>query len=249
MTRPCRIALGLLTRLPIPWRGDPPTRRERGLSVLCYPLAGGVIGLLLALVALGMVRAGIDAGIGAGLLLLLWVWLTGGLHLDGLADTADAWIGGMGDRQRMLDIMKDPDCGPAGVVAIVLTLILKFAALKTLLELQNPWLLPVAPVLGRVGIVALFLVLPYVRPNGMGAEAAAALPRRGGVALLVGCALAVAALWRTTGLLLLAAWMAGWQVVRRGLQRRLGGVTGDTVGALCEVTETIVVLTAALAGV
>lgn len=79
----------------------------------------------------------------------VWVGLSGGLHLDGLADTADAWIGGHADRQRTLEIMKDPRSGPIAVVVLLLVLLLKFAALVVLLG-QGAWAgLLLAPWLGR----------------------------------------------------------------------------------------------------
>ncbi len=72
----------------------------------------------------------------SSVILVLWIWLTGGLHLDGLADTADAWVGGFGDKARTLEIMKDPSCGPIGVLSLVIVCILKWSALYVLLQKQ-----------------------------------------------------------------------------------------------------------------
>ncbi|WP_173644308.1 adenosylcobinamide-GDP ribazoletransferase, partial [Xanthomonas citri] len=91
--------------------------------------------------------------LGAALLLSAWVWLTGALHLDGLADTTDAWVGGMGERRRTLAIMKDPASGPMAVTAVVLVLLLKCAALASLLA-QAPTTLWLAPLLARSALVA-----------------------------------------------------------------------------------------------
>ncbi|MGH8474458.1 MAG: adenosylcobinamide-GDP ribazoletransferase, partial [Methylococcales bacterium] len=111
------IALQFLSTLPIHFE-NPPDHGVTGPSLPYYPLVGLVIGILLAVLA----RAGngMPDNLHAAIVLAIWVILTGGLHLDGLADSADAWIGGLGDRQKTLDIMKDPCCGPSAVVTLVL---------------------------------------------------------------------------------------------------------------------------------
>ncbi|MBF0126683.1 MAG: adenosylcobinamide-GDP ribazoletransferase [Magnetococcales bacterium] len=234
---PFWIALGLLTRIPAPGIAPPPSEAQLGRSVLCYPLVGLLLGGLLTLCA-WMSQQAASSGVGAALLLVAWVWLTGGLHLEGLADSADAWIGGLGDRERALAIMKDPRCGPAAVMTVALLLLLKFAALQTVLDLQAPHLLLPPVVLGRMGIVALFLRLPYVRPNGMGAVAAASLPRSGGWLVLALGAVLVVAGWRLTGVVLLLVGAGVWYLMQAALARRFGGTTGDTAGAVCEIMET-----------
>ncbi len=103
----------------------------------------------------------------AALLLSLWVLLSGGLHLDGLADSADA-LGGFGDRERTLTIMKDPRSGPIAVVTLVLVLLLKFAAILALIESNHSIGLLLAPLIGRSAMLALFLGTPYVRAGGLG---------------------------------------------------------------------------------
>ncbi len=185
----------------------------------------------------------------AALVLAVWVLLTGGLHLDGLADTADAWIGGQGDRDRTLAIMKDPRSGPAAIVAIVLVLLAKFAALQALLaegEALYPLLL--APVLGRTVIVLLLLVTPYVRPAGLGAPYAESLPRLSGGAVVVLVAVGVVLLLGGPGGAVLAALGVEFLGFRYGLLIRLGGATGDMLGAACELTEVGVLLGMVLLG-
>ena len=95
----------------------------------------------------------------AALLLTAWVLLSGGLHLDGLADSADAWLGGFGDRERTLTIMKDPRSGPIAVVTLGLVLLLKFTALVALIEQHNGAALILAPLIGWLGWSAALLVL------------------------------------------------------------------------------------------
>lgn len=128
---PFWIALQFLSSLPVRLSGMP-TPQEMGRSLLFYPVVGLLFGLLLWLAS--QLLDGVAAPLHAALLLALWVLLSGALHLDGLADSADAWLGGFGDRERTLQIMKDPRSGPIAVVTLVLVLLLKFCALWVLVE-------------------------------------------------------------------------------------------------------------------
>lgn len=239
------VALQFLTRLPLPALAVPDST-VRGRSVLHYPAVGLLIGVLLAAVA-RMLGSG-HVLLAAALVLLVWVLLTGGLHLDGLADSADAWLGGHGDRERTLAIMKDPASGPAGVSALVLVLLLKFAALATLLERSGALALVLAPVLGRGALVFLLWSTPYVRPGGIGAAQAARLPRVGAMSVLLLIIVALPALLgaRGAGLLVLLAVLLWF--LRSLMRQRIGGVTGDTLGASCEIVEAAVLVFMALAG-
>ena len=165
--QPLLIALQFLTRIPIRLAGMP-TAEQQGRSLLYYPLVGLLLGGLLWLLQYWL--AGTAALLQAALLLSAWVALSGGLHLDGLADSADAWVGGMGDRERTLALMKDPCCGPMAVVVLLLVLLLKFAALVALLESGTLAALLLAPLLGRSAVLALILGTPYVRQGGIGLD-------------------------------------------------------------------------------
>ncbi len=151
--RPLWIAGRFLTRYPFPDPG-PIAPAELGQAVPWYPAIGLVLGLVvgLAAVLLGPAMFNGQPGVAAALVLGLWVWSTGGLHLDGLADTADAWVGGLGSRDRTLAIMKDPTSGPAGVSALVLVLIAKFAGLQALITAGDASLLLWVPLLARVAV-------------------------------------------------------------------------------------------------
>ena len=239
MIRAFALALQLLTRLPVPSSSRPPRPEELGLSVLFFPVVGLLIGVLLA--GLHTTLWLIDPGV-----LAAWVLLTGGLHLDGLADTADAWIGGQGNRDRTLAIMKDSRSGPIAIVAIVLVLLAKFAALQALLAGDARVILLLAPVLGRTVIVLLLITTPYVRPDGLGAPYASYLPRLSCGLLVLLIAAATVAVLEWQGGALLAALGVGFVGWRHGLLARLGGATGDTLGAACELAETIALLTPVL---
>lgn len=235
---PLLIALQFLTRLPVRLPGVP-TPDENGRSLLWYPLVGLLIGGLL-LLGYAMTSS-VAVFLQAALLLAGWVWLSGGLHLDGLADTADAWVGGYGDRERTLAIMKDPACGPVGVISLVLLLLLKWAALVALLEAGRWEVLLLAPWLGRWVLPLLLFTTPYVRLGGMGQLLSEYMPRRSLPALLVIHALAML-LCGWSGLAGLVLALLIWAVVRHFLCERLGGTTGDTAGALVELVEVGVLL-------
>ena len=236
---PFWIALQFLSSLPVSLPGMP-APRDVGRSLLFYPLVGLLFGLLLWLVS--HLLQGTHAALQAALLLTLWVLLSGALHLDGLADSADAWLGGFGDRERTLRIMKDPRSGPIAVVTLVLVLLLKFCALWVLVEQGVGAQLLLAPLLGRAAMLALFLCTPYVRPGGLGQALAEHLPRRAAGWVLLGCVLFSLLLggWSVVLAMLVFAWL------RQLMCRRLGGTTGDTAGALLELLELAVLLGLAL---
>ncbi len=236
-------ALQFLTRLPTPPLRDYDDALA-GRSALYFPLVGLLMGLLLW--GLALLLDGAAPGVQAALVLALWVGLSGGLHLDGLGDSADAWLGSHGDRQRSLEIMKDPRAGAAAVIAIGLLLIVKFAALQALLENgQAAWLL-LAPLLGRAASLALFLTTPSARADGAGATLSRHLPRRPAWGVLFVAALLPILILGIDGLWLLLALLALGTALRRLMLQRLGGCTGDTAGALTEFSEAVALLVPAL---
>lgn len=242
---PFWIALQFLSSLPVRLPGMP-APRDMGRSLLCYPLVGLLFGLLLWMAS--HLMSGTPAPLHAALLLTLWVLLSGALHLDGLADSADAWLGGFGDRERTLRIMKDPRSGPIAVVTLVLVLLLKFCALWVLVERGAGAVLVLAPLVGRSAMLGLFLCTPYVRPGGLGQALAEHLPRHGAWWVLSGSVMLCLALVGWPAVWPLVGALVGFWWLRHLMCRRLGGTTGDTAGAMLELLELIVVLSLALRG-
>ncbi|WP_043311751.1 adenosylcobinamide-GDP ribazoletransferase [Pseudomonas sp. ML96] len=242
LPQPLLIALQFLTRLPVRLAGMPEPA-QIGRSLLWYPLVGLLLGGLL--LALHGLLGSTPALLQAAILLTVWVGLSGGLHLDGLADTADAWVGGYGDRERTLAIMKDPRSGPIAVVVLLLVLLLKFTALVVLLE-HGAWVgLLLAPWLGRMLLPLLFLTTDYVRAGGLGQALSEHLPRERLPLLLALHAGAMLLLGWSALLALATAAMMFW-LLRRAFVTRLGGTTGDTAGALLELAECVVLVALAL---
>jgi adenosylcobinamide-GDP ribazoletransferase len=251
LLRPALIAVQFLTCFPIRLE-PPPVGREVGLSLLWYPVVGLLLGLLVwtAAVLLGPLAT----PLGAAMVLAVWVSVTGALHLDGLADTADAWVGGRGGRERTLAIMKDPYSGPVAVAAVVCVLLVKFGALSALHEARGAasssglhfacgCILP--PLLARAAVPVLFAHTPYARPQGIGAALAQYQSRPGGRWVATLTAAAVTVVCGRYGLLATAAAGSVYLIMRRAFIGRLGGVTGDCVGAVIEVIEALSLVTLA----
>ena len=241
--RAALVALQFLTRLPLRIE-PPPGPREIGVSLACYPVVGFALGMLLWVIALG--SSLLPALLDGAILLAVWVLVTGALHVDGLADSADAWVGGHGDPERTLRIMKDPCSGPVALAVVNCVLLLKFAALAALATRAHgaPWRDPhlasgciLPPLIARAAIPLLFAHTPYVRANGIAEQLAAHQSRQTGVlaaGLTVLCTLAA---FRMSGAIALGTAAVAYGIVRRGLVRRMGGFTGDGAGALIEAIE------------
>ena len=202
-----------------------------GRSALYYPLVGLVIGVVLCL--LPVIFTSASPVLLAAVLVVLWATITGGLHLDGVADSADAWLGGLGDEEKTQRILKDPVVGAAGVIAIVAVMLLKFAVLVVVLEQAFWWVVLFAPVLGRAMVLLLFLTTPYVRRAGLGNAVTDFLPRHlAWLLALLGLGLGLFLSWPGVLAVILVFYL-----LRRLMVQRLRGCTGDTAGATIELTE------------
>jgi adenosylcobinamide-GDP ribazoletransferase len=253
-----RDALGLFTILPV--RAAPEIgRRDAARAVLWLPAAGALLavpaaGVLLAVEAGGHAapRRLLAAALAIGVLALL----TGGLHLDGLADTADG-LGSRRARDEALAIMRRSDVGPFGVAALLFTVLVQITALATMTPgWPGAGAVVLAAVTGRVAVVlATGPGSPAARPGGFGALVAAATTARARVAagaglLVVAAGTAAAVSGTAAALRAAAAVVAGLlaaELLRRIAVRRLGGMTGDVFGALIEVASATAVLALALA--
>jgi adenosylcobinamide-GDP ribazoletransferase len=255
---PLRTALGLFTVLPV--RAVPGIGRDHAArAVLWLPAAGALVavpaaGVLLAVEAGGHAtpRLLLAAALAIGVVAVL----TGGLHLDGLADTADG-LGSRRPRDEALAIMRRSDVGPFGVVALLLVVVVQITALATVAPgWPGAAALGLAVVTGRVAVVlATGPGSPAARPDGFGALVAGATTSRArivaGAALLAAVAVTGWSAWGLPGALRgVGAALAGLLaagLLRRVAVRHLGGLTGDVFGALIEVSTAAVLLTLALA--
>ncbi len=240
---PFWIALQFLTVLPIELK-NMPRAKQNSQALLFYPVVGLLIGLILF--AFALILAKLPIVFSAGLILVLWIWLTGGLHLDGLADTADAWVGGFGDPERTLKIMKDPACGPIGVLSLIAVCLLKFVALYVLLEQKLEAFLIVLPMLGRSVPLFLFLTTRYVRAQGLASSMLENIPRLA-IWMVFVITIALLCAFKWTGLVSLFSFLIIIFYLRGLFIKRIGGITGDTVGAAIELSETGLMLSFVIA--
>lgn len=231
---PFLVALQFLTRLPVAVASAPAAQLQ-GRSLPWYPLVGLLLGLLLLLAQWWL--QGESALLVAAVMLALWVGLTGALHLDGLADSADAWVGGMGERERTLAIMKDPASGPMGVSALLVVLLLKFAALEQIVAAGESAVVLLVPALARAGAALLFVTTPYVRSGGLGAALSQQAPRRRVFAAAALSLLASLLLPGAGGIAVALVVALLWLLLRHMALQRLGGFTGDVAGAVVELLE------------
>lgn len=229
------LAIILLTRLPAPRLVSLP---GMGAAVWAYPLAGLAVGSASAAVLLAGLGLGLPPMLAAGLALATGILITGGLHEDGLADLADGFGGGA-DRARKLAIMRDSRVGSYGVLALVLSVGLRWQAVATMAAAD-----PTGAALSLIGVAAAsraapavaLALLPPAREEGLG-RGASAPPR---AAVLAACLLATACLATTTGRaapLVMLAMALGGIAVGRLAQRQIGGQTGDVLGAVQQAAE------------
>jgi len=247
-------AIGFLTAVPIGARGEL-RDGDFGRASVWFPAVGLLVGLLLAGVD-WCGRAVWDPTVAGALVIGAAVVVTGGLHLDGLMDTADAFFS-RASRERMLEIMRDPRSGALGVAAGVCVLLTKFAAYSHLggrdaygataaAGLEHWRVIAAAPALGRLAMVIAVGAFPYARETGTGARIAAEVGMQHVIgALVLGAAIAVGLL--SVGGLLVFAMALALAVAGGGYaRRRLGGMTGDVYGAINEVVEVAVLLLGAV---
>lgn len=238
------IAMQFLSRIPM---GETiiASDQQWSRSVYFYPLVGAVLGALLVLLA--SVLSNVPSFLAAVLILTAWVAFTGALHIDGLADCSDAWVGGQGSREKTLAIMKDPAAGPIAVVVIVLLLLVKLAAIVVLLDSVNLLTLLIIPLLARTTLLAAFIYAPYANPAGIGAKVSLYLsPKLAQALLLIAAAIIFIVLPILNSLILLLVIIVVFLLWRTACINRLDGVTGDCMGALVELQEVCVLIALAL---
>jgi adenosylcobinamide-GDP ribazoletransferase len=234
--RGLRLAMQFLTRIPVPGVADfSPVDLSR--SAAWFPVVGLVVGALVALVtfALGHRSHALAAVVGV----VAWVWLTGAMHLDGLADLADALGASHRDPQRFLAVLADPHVGTFGIVSIVLVLMLKVAALA-LVPVNALWGVPLILAWARLGTLAWSRWLPPLKP-GHGERFSWQLSN--GWVVFWAVVLLGASVWVAPVLCVAPLVIGAWGV---WLKVRLGGVTGDCLGAGVEVTEVALMVLLAL---
>ena len=234
------IALGFLTIIPLPLNREV-RPMDMGRSMACFPLAGAIIGGILAGMS-AVLSTVLPRSVADFILIATLALITGGLHLDGLADTFDGLYGGK-TREEALAIMKDSRVGAIGVVSLIFVIILKYITLLSVPAGLKYTALVVMPALSRWSMVLAAYLSGYARPTG--GTGRDFIETVSPMSLLIATAFAlitgIGGLEWKGGLIIL--WIGGltiiWVIY---FHRRLGGVTGDTLGAINEVNEAMVLL-------
>jgi adenosylcobinamide-GDP ribazoletransferase len=239
------IALRFLTRLPLPPAGDI-TPRDAAWSMMAFPLVGAIMGLLLV-AADGLAHWLWPPLPASAMVLVTWVLLSGGLHLDGFIDCCDALWSAKSPAER-LEILRDVHTGAYGVVGAVLLLMGKWAMLAGLEWPLRGRVLVMAPAIARWTMTYATWRYPYARRGpGLGAWFKSELRGRH---VLVGAAAGSAVCLAAGGPFGLALFALGWLTavgLARWSQARLGGLTGDVYGMICELVEMVLLAGALLA--
>jgi adenosylcobinamide-GDP ribazoletransferase len=240
MLRSAIIAVQFLTRVPL--SRHVVEEHELAPAVAYFPLVGALVGAAVAGVTFAVTPLlGLDAAIVAGL--VFGALLTGAFHEDGLADACDG-LGGGFTRAQMLEIMRDSRIGTYGAVALILLYAARFTLFRGLGGAQLLLALPVASALGRASSVALMAWLPNARAQGVADDVARSLGR-GTIALGLATPVILAAfLTGTAAPALLAPAIVTTAASALYLRRRLGGITGDTLGAVNVIVEIVAIATA-----
>ncbi|MFY0595705.1 MAG: adenosylcobinamide-GDP ribazoletransferase [Cognatishimia sp.] len=225
-----RTSIALLTRIPVKAEFDRVSR-----AAWAYPLAGLAVAMIASVVTFLLLWMGIAPAIAAGFWITSTIVLTGAMHEDGLADCADGFWGGF-DKSRRLEIMKDSQIGSYGVIALVLSIGIRWFAVTLLIQTGDWfWVLFALEVLSRSAMPAIMHSLPHARDTGL--SHAQGRPPMQTVALAAGMGFAIS--------FVCLGWVAFQLIVLLGVvtfamgvlsQRKIDGQTGDVLGATQQIT-------------
>ena len=238
------LSIQWFTRLPLNF-SVPATPENMAYSLLFLPLIGGIVGILSCGIFL-MLDALTQATslLVSALLVSFNTWITGGIHLDGLGDTADAWLGAPHNREKMLRIMKDPNAGIAAILALCLVLILQVTAIDSLLNDNSSTLmiaLLICPILSRSMGLMFFITTRYgvEGHQGLCSSYAQFIPKTIALIILIMIFSAILIIsWVDERFfILLVMSMLSFLVIRYWALKHLGGFTGDIVGSVVVISE------------
>lgn len=230
-------AIGLLSRLPIS------SNSTRGAAAAwAFPLVGLIVGVLAATIGGLLTACGLSANLTAALVLMVMIVTTGAMHEDGLADTVDGLWGGW-EPTRRLEIMKDSHIGTYGVLALVLSVLMRWGALAALInaDMLAIGVISVAT-LSRAPMVVMMAVMPHARTDGLSASVGRVAAKTAQIAVLIAIMITLALLgW--IGITAIAITTLAALITALIAHQKIGGQTGDILGATQQISE-IAALTA-----
>jgi adenosylcobinamide-GDP ribazoletransferase len=227
-----KTAFALLTRLPVKASFE-----RTAEATWAFPLVGACVGVFMLMIALLSDWVGLGLGVSAGLAIAGAVTITGAMHEDGIADSADGLWGGW-TLARRLEIMRDSHIGTYGVLALILVILLRFSAITVVINNLHFGALVAAAVLSRAAMPFVMALLPHARDDGLSVQTG----RPNGTTAAIGAVIALGLTWLSVGFvpMVFAASACGLMIaaVMKIAKAKIGGQTGDILGAtqvLCEL--------------
>ena len=231
------VAFQFLTRLYIPINVEWDTANLRR-SLMWFGLVGAFIGVILAGAMTLFNRFDLIPAVSAIIILLIWIFITGGMHIDGISDMADGFFS-MRDKEKTLEIMKDSHVGAFGVITIVFLLLIKFEMLKEFIIIEkNVWLIILPPTIARIAAGLVLSFYETTKKSGLGYTFHSSDPRIFWaigfvVTLIISSILNIKSLIFIGIAILVSNLMALWA------KKKIGGLNGDIYGAIVETVEVI----------
>ncbi len=232
------LALQFLTVIPIKIKNL--KEKEMSWSLIFFPIIGAILGAVLVIFEKILCLWGFPDFALSVILVISLIIFTAGLHLDGLSDTADAFLSGR-NREGKLKIMRDPHAGIMGILAVLSIILLKISLLMSF-GLIKPIVLFLMCVLSRYSLVLAIFLFPYARQEG---KAMVFFEGINGKIFLAAAVIALSLVifaWSVKGLLVFLLVCASTYIIARFIAKRIGGMTGDTLGAILEINEALILV-------
>lgn len=230
------VALSFLTRIPVRHKHEP----SIGLAAPWFPFVGIFVGAIVGATAWGVSNI-TSPLVGSAVAVLVGVLITGAFHEDGLADIADAFVGGWSTEDR-LRILKDPLHGSYGVAAMCGSIVLRVCALSAIAPSQMFIAAIAAHCFARAGALALMLTTALARHDGLGSDYVKNLRVPKAIVSLCLSVLVVIAITGVWSVGVIVSTLIGASIIRWWSKQKIGGITGDVLGAAEQVSETLILV-------
>lgn len=231
------VAFQFLTRLYLPINVEWDTANLRR-SVMWFGLVGAFIGVILAGAMTLFNRFDLIPAVSAIIILLIWIFITGGMHIDGISDMADGFFS-MRDKEKTLEIMKDSHVGAFGVITIVFLLLIKFEMLKEfIITEKNVWLLILPPTIARIAAGLVLSFYETTKKSGLGYTFHSSDPR---IFWAIGfiVTLIISSILNIKSLIFIGIAILASNLMALWAKKKIGGLNGDIYGAIVETVEVI----------
>ncbi len=229
------VAFQFLTRLYLPINVEWDTANLRR-SLMWFGLVGAFIGVILAGAMTLFNRFDLIPAVAAIIILLIWIFITGGMHIDGISDMADGFFS-MRDKEKTLEIMKDSHVGAFGVITIVFLLLIKFEMLKEFIIIEkNVWLLILPPTIARIAAGLVLSFYETTKKSGLGYTFHSSDPR---IFWAIGfiVTLIISSILNIKSLIFIGIAILASNLMALWAKKKIGGLNGDIYGAIVETVE------------